>query len=102
VLLGLGAGVLAEPRRYRVAQFPVALAAGDLDLDGHLDLAAASYNGLAVLVGRGDGTFQIGPAYSAGTEPGALALGDFDRDGRLDAAVTSSRSVSILMSTVSR
>jgi hypothetical protein len=69
---------------------PRALAVGDLDGDGHQDLAVASGTGqetLVMLENDGQGRFTR----AAGTlvrDPSALVTGDFDRDGRLDLAVT--------------
>ncbi len=79
-----------------VASIPVdhggyrAVAAGDLDRDGIVDLALVSTptSTLAVLIGNGDGTFQM-PAYQdVSGNPTALGLADFRRDGWLDVAVS--------------
>jgi hypothetical protein len=91
VLLGQGDGsfVPAVPP----TQFPwsSAIAAGDLNADGKLDLVAtAAYAGesyINVMLGHGDGTFassSSGP-YSGGFY--SLALGDFNSNGKVDVAV---------------
>src|SRR6185436_1665977 len=58
-----------------------ALASGDLDGDGVLDLLQG-VNGAASVVwlGQGDGTFTAGGSFGSG-ETTALALGDLDGDG---------------------
>ncbi len=76
-----------------------ALAAGDLDGDGQLDLVALStYDAsLTILLGRSDGTFVSAYDAVTGPAPVGLVLADFDGDGKLDAAVAESRSVSVLL-----
>jgi type II secretory pathway component GspD/PulD (secretin) len=68
---------------------PTALAAADLNGDGHTDLAVADSgnNTVSVLLGNGDGTFQPRTDYSTGTDPVYVALGDFNGDGAEDIAV---------------
>lgn len=70
------------------------VAVGDIDGDGHLDVAAASHGGgLASFFGNGKGAFRVvreglpGREYSAS----AIALLDANRDGRLD--IVASRDV---------
>ena len=79
------------------------LALGDLDGDGHLDVATADdeANVVAVLLGDGRGGFRRAPGapFRVGREPYPLALGDVNGDGRLDAVVPNlgSASLSVLL-----
>ncbi len=98
-LCGLAHAVLGEERRSPFApplqisleggRQPSALAAGDFDRDGRLDIAVASggANDLLVLVGDGRGGFRRGPAAAAGANPTDMRVADLDSDGRLDVAI---------------
>ena len=84
-----GASTLAT---YAVGHNPQAVAVGDFDHDGNLDLAVVNENDntVSILMGHGDGTFGSQtvltlPSTGAGTI--ALALGDFNSLGKLDLAV---------------
>jgi len=78
---------------------PLAIAPGDLNADGFLDLvvADASANMVTVLLGNGTGAFtavvppQNSPTFSTGTAPDGVVLADFNQDGRLD-IIASNRS----------
>ena len=85
---------------------PTCVAVGDIDRDGHHDLAVTndgSYpddlGSVDIFLGEGDGTFAQAVSYGAGTQPHSIALGDFDRDGYQDLAVANTWSfdVSILL-----
>jgi hypothetical protein len=73
-----------------------ALAAGDLDSDGKLDLLVGNAQGtqgppLVLLLGNGDGSFQspIAISLQGFTYANAFALGDFNSDGKMDFIVPS-------------
>jgi hypothetical protein len=92
LLLGEGNGQLGTPVSVVSEGSPTgvaAVAAGDFNGDGHLDLVAAngSYTGeeTLVLLGKGDGTFQEPQVYSMGG-PTALATADFNGDHKTDIA----------------
>lgn len=94
-----GSGSYDTPKSFTVEDNPAALAAGDLDHDGIIDLAVVNErtNSVSVLLGNGDGTYQTPRLYAAGAQPDAVALGDLDADGHLDLAIASSGVVTLLV-----
>jgi hypothetical protein len=68
---------------------PLAMAKGDLDEDGNLDLVVALQGGdvLEIWLGNGDGTFATGVPYAVGNDPNVVTIADIDRDGHLDVLV---------------
>ena len=91
VFLGDGAGSLASHKDSDVgADFPSAIAVGDFNGDGKLDLAITNLNSdsVRILLGNGDGSFSQGSQIHVGHRPTAVAVGDFNLDGHLDLVVT--------------
>jgi hypothetical protein len=95
ILLGNGDGTFV-PSSATIANalgFPVdASAAADLNGDGNLDLAFATFSGQSpVLLGYGDGAFtqasDLNP--NGNSFPNGIVFGDFNGDGKLDAVVAS-------------
>jgi hypothetical protein len=92
---------------YPVGTAPVAVASGDFNGDGKMDLAVANSGNaigddgnVSILLGNGDGTFQ--PANNnmvAGKNPSSIAVGDFNGDNRLDLIVANNgnNTVSVLL-----
>jgi outer membrane protein assembly factor BamB len=97
VLLGNGDGTFATPVTNTVDGSPEAVALGDVDGDGNVDIVAVTSD-VEVLLGAGDGTFRPAASFQAGPSPSGVAIGDVDRDGRPDLVVTNvySSSVSVL------
>jgi hypothetical protein len=99
--LAAHAGQFLEAPQYPTGANPQAVAVGDFNGDGNLDLAVANStsNTVSVLLGNGDGTFGPKVDYVTGSTPEGVAVGDFNGDGHLDLAVTNSTSntVSILL-----
>jgi hypothetical protein len=86
-----GAGVLQEVSTVFPGVENGAVAWGDYDNDGDLDLALAGLgsNGLLCLLFRNDGgAWSLAPAGFEGFDAGALAWGDYDNDGDLDLAAS--------------
>ena len=86
---------------------PFAIAVGDFNGDGNLDLAVANFGDGTVAILLGDGTGYFSPAATPivtvgsgpNSEPFSIAVGDFTGDGVLDLAVANSgdNTVSILV-----
>ena len=92
------------PANSNLGTRPVAVAVGDFNRDGKLDLAVvnrginpsdAGGNSVSIMFGNGDGTFQNAINYAVGATPQKIITGDFNRDGALDVAVTNSANNSI-------
>ena len=95
ILPGNGAGGFgAAATTLPVIGGAAAIAAGDFNGDGKLDLAYLDYNSginyVTVVPGNGTGGFGPATNYPVGTvhpNPISLALGDFNRDGKVDLVV---------------
>lgn len=103
VLLGNGQGSLGTAATYLPGQFARAIAAADLNNDGHPDLIVASANpsgggasgyafSVTVLLNKGDGTFTaLAPVYTLPASEfngiSQIVTGDFNGDGKMDVAV---------------
>ncbi|MGA8764368.1 MAG: FG-GAP-like repeat-containing protein [Candidatus Sulfotelmatobacter sp.] len=88
------AGQFVEAPQFATGVNPQAVAYGDFNHDGKLDLVVAnsSSSTVSVLLGNGDGTFRARVDHVTGTTPEGVAVGDFNNDGKLDIAVTNSAS----------
>jgi hypothetical protein len=85
VLLGNGDGTFQPQVEYETGADTLAVAVGDFNGDGHLDLAVANYFDftVGVLAGNGDGTFQPQVSFPGSRElgPAAIATGHFAGNG---------------------
>ena len=85
ILLGTGSGTFTQAASPVTGSSPVAVAYGDFNQDGKIDLTVANSgdNTVSILLGNGDGTFVSAPnsPIAVGLGPGAVAVGDFNRDG---------------------
>jgi hypothetical protein len=71
---------------------PVAIAVGDFNQDGKLDVVVANSTTktVTVMLGEGSGSFSSSASYPVGTSPSSVAVADFNNDGYPDIAVTNS------------
>lgn len=81
---------------------PTAVATGDFNGDGHMDVAVSNGgdDSVYVMLGNGDGTFQVPEIlYTQGQSPTWIAAVDLRNNGHLDLAVTDgdSRSFEIFL-----
>lgn len=92
---------------YPVGTAPKAVAVGDFNGEGVMDLAVANSGdpttgddgNVSILLGNGDGTFQPAQSVVAGKNPFSVAVDDFNGDSRLDVVVANNgnSAVSVLL-----
>jgi hypothetical protein len=92
ILLGNGTGgfTIATGSPVAVGNAPAAIAIGDFNDDGKVDLVVAnsSDNTITILLGNGTGGFTpTAKAVNAGNHPLALAVADYNGDGKADVAI---------------
>ena len=90
VLIGNGDGTFQNPVSYLTGYNPQAIATGDINQDGHLDLVVGvGSSTVVVLLGNGDGTFQLPIFFGSLVQSGtmALAVGDVNGDGLPDVVI---------------
>lgn len=96
MFLGNGDGTFQTGQSTNIANTftgPFAIAAGDVNNDGKLDVVVTSISagisgGVAVLLGNGDGTFQAATVFTNDLGAGeSVALADVNGDGNLDVLV---------------
>lgn len=93
VFLNPGDGTLNFPQQaagYATDSLPQALALGDLNGDGKLDLVVAGGDTapfLDILANKGDGTFADRTSQAVGGGARSIALGDLNGDGKTDVAL---------------
>jgi hypothetical protein len=112
VFLNTGNGTFANKVTYATGTGPWAVAVGDVNGDGKLDIVTANGNvgvganlmadnTVSVLLGTGTGTFGAKSDFTVGSDPQSVVLGDFNGDGKLDIATgnVTGDSVSVLLNT---
>ena len=90
LLLGDGKGNLTSQTPIPLGKNPSAIATGDFNKDGNLDVVVADSvtNSVTILFGNGDGTFSTKIfSVTVGNAPSQLRVADFNGDGYPDVVV---------------
>jgi hypothetical protein len=77
---------------YAVGVSPSAVATGDFNKDGALDIvvANATASTVQILLNNGQGVFSVGMPITVGSDPESVAVGDVNSDGYPDIVVANS------------
>jgi hypothetical protein len=86
--LGNGDGTFRSPVGYTVTGAVHAIATGDFNGDGKIDLAVADDAGISILLGNGNGTFQAAIPFPLSHAAPNLAVADLNGDGKDDVVIT--------------
>ena len=101
VLLGTGAGSFGAATAYPCGTGPDAVAIGDVNNDGKLDVVTGNYttSNASVLLGTGTGTLGAATGFTTGSLAYNVALGDVNGDANLDLVVANggASTVSVLL-----
>ena len=101
IFFGDGSGKFRSPSVLPVGLSPFAITNGDLNNDGHADLAYTNiaHNSVSILISDGSGGFGPATNFPVGAQPRSLALGDLNDDHKLDlvTANLAAGTVSILL-----
>jgi hypothetical protein len=85
VLFGGGDGTFKKPTTYKLGGGPFAIAAADLNGDGHPDIALTTNAGeVDILMNTGTGKFKHTHSYGAGSEPFGVTIAALRREGKGD------------------
>jgi hypothetical protein len=86
IMLSNGDGSFQAPRNFFTGTDPTAIAVGDYDGDGKLDVAVSNgaANTLSILLGNGDGTLQAATTVSLPGFTFSIFAADFNSDGKKD------------------
>jgi parallel beta-helix repeat protein len=85
-------GTFGNAQHFATGTQPRGAYAGDFDMDGDIDIAVTSNQGVvSILLNNGDGTFATPVNYAVSQEPIALCGADLDADDDIDLAVVNNR-----------